>query len=343
MKSNPSLRIHGRRALVTAGALIIAASWLAWAADPQPPPAAPKKIEVITFGDLADDITEGNAFAINDTFIEAMAAEGLKKDVDYKLFFRSAQGDLAALPMLINSALDDEADLLMLLHSQTLVTGIKMNPPVPIVFGITATPFSFGLGKSDREHVPQATGTYNVYPVADLVDKIARCQPKPGRLGTLYMVGDLESTFLKDQLVKAATGAGIKVEALGYSTPEDIQPVAQQLAESEVQAFFVNWDGYFNRVFPTMVKIAREQDLPVFAVINDVDQIKSDACVMIANRETTEADSAMMAATARMVREIFDGRSPRDIPFENTGKFAPKFFYNHALAAKYGLKLPPEP
>jgi ABC-type uncharacterized transport system substrate-binding protein len=152
----------------------------------------------------------------------ALAKNGLQENRDYRIRIRSAQGEMSNLPMIVDAAIGDESDLLILFQAPTLYTALNKAPDTRKVFTLLQNPFVLGAGGSDSQHLPNLTGLYVVPPISELLEKIAEVSPKIQRLGTLYMVGNEDSVDRKNQLVRLAKERGMEVLEEGYNTQNDI-------------------------------------------------------------------------------------------------------------------------
>ena len=159
----------------------------------------------------------------------ALSNSGFKEKRDYKIRIRSAQGDMSNLSTIVDAAVGDESDLLILFQAPTLYTALNKAPNAKKVFTLLQNPFVLGAGGSDTQHLPNLTGLYVVPPIAELLEKIVECSPKIQSLGTLYMIGNEDSIDRKNELIKLAKERGLEVLEEGYNTQNDIMDSAAAL------------------------------------------------------------------------------------------------------------------
>ncbi|HZM26178.1 MAG TPA: ABC transporter substrate binding protein, partial [Gemmatimonadales bacterium] len=130
---------------------------------------------------------------------------------DYQLKLTSAQGDLTALPNLIDAAVDAKAKVIVTLQDATLQVAVQRVKSIPIVFHLLADPFAAGAGKSDSDHLPNVTGVYSPGfgdpEQTRRVELIRRIVPRARHIGVLFSPQEALSVTFKDRLTKAARDA----------------------------------------------------------------------------------------------------------------------------------------
>jgi len=278
------------------------------------------RIDLIKF--MNNSYTQTFEFNLREMLTEA----GLKEKRDYIIRYRSAQGDMTNLAMLIDAAVTDEADLMILFQSPVLYTAIKKAPNIQKIFTLLQNPFILGAGQSDNAHIANLTGMYIVPPIDELLQKISECEPKIKRLGTLYLIGNEDSIYRKDELIKSATKRNIEVVAEGYNSQNDVIDAANSLFSKNIDAAFHLQDPAQDITFPAMYNPAKNYRKPVFSVVYNMEKIGAS---VVCSTDRDEIGRKFGAMVARVLK----GGSPTDMPFENDLEL-PKHFKTNPAAVK---------
>ncbi|MCI0414841.1 hypothetical protein L0222_18855 [bacterium] len=264
----------------------------------------------------------------------ALSNSGFKEKRDYKLRIRSAQGEMSNLTQIVDAAVGEESDLLILFQAPTLYTALNKAPNSKKVFTLLQNPFVLGAGGSDSQHLPNLTGFYVVPPLAQLLEKIAECSPKIQSLGTLYMVGNEDSVDRKDELVRLAKERGMEVLAEGYNTQNDIMDSAAALLSKGPDAAVHLLDPAQDITFPALYQYARANKKPLFSVVYNMEKI---GATIVCSTDREEIGLKF----GEMVSRILKGEDPTRMPFENDISLTKHFRVNRTAATEARIALPP--
>lgn len=242
--------------------------------------------------------------------LDGLAEQGLVKGADYDVTIRNAQGDMATLNGLVDAALSNGADLLMTLSTPTLQAAMnRSNGRVPVVYSYVASGIAAGAGRSNEDHVPYVTGV-PVSPDNDAMLKlISEVLPRARRLGTLYVPGEANMVFSKNELEKAAKSAGFEVTSVGVNTSSEIPDAALALLGRKIDAICQIGGNLTAAAFGGIVRAANQAKVPVFAFQKV--QAHEGALVVLAR---DFYDSGKLAST--LAARIMRGENPKDIPFQ---------------------------
>jgi putative tryptophan/tyrosine transport system substrate-binding protein len=263
----------------------------------------------------------------------ALSKNGLQEKRDYKIRIRSAQGEMSSLSTILDAALDNESDLLILFQAPTLYTAISKAPNTKKVFTLLQNPFILGAGGSDTQHLPNITGFYVVPPIAELLEKISECSPPIKSLGTLYMIGNEDSVDRKNELVKLAKQRGVEVLEEGYNTQNDIMDSAGALFGKRPDAAVHLLDPAQDITFPALYRLARQNKKPLFSVVYNMEKIGATIVC------STDRDQIGLRF-GEMVSRILKGADPTNMPFENDVSLPKHFRVNTTAAAEANVTLP---
>jgi ABC-type uncharacterized transport system substrate-binding protein len=195
---------------------------------------------------------------------------GFLEGEHYRLKSLNAQGDMAGLNGLVDSAIADQPDLLLTISTQALQAAVQRNKNIPTVFTMVANPFSAGVAKSNSEHQTNLTGAYGAPDAAAMMPIIRQLMPKARRLGTLFSPAEVNSVYNHELVVAAAKAAGYELESKGVSTPSEISDAAQAICDQGIDAICLTNSNLAGSAFPGIIQAARKAKLPVFAFLGSM-------------------------------------------------------------------------
>ncbi len=299
-------------------------------ASPAPAPGAPGKpwrIQQISY--VESPMVEESARGFADGLREA----GLRAGVDYTLKTLCAQGDMAALGTLFDSARASGVDLYVVFSTPTLQAAIRKVTDTPVIFTVVADPILAGAGESHQVHRPNVAGVYTQGPYREMAELLGRHFPQIKRVGTLYCPAEVNSVGNKDLFTREAARCGLAVEAVAANTATDLSDAALALCGRQLDAVVQVIDNLTVAGFPTIARAADQARLPVFTFQSAT--VKQGAVFALAlDYHDTGRDAAGIAV------RVLRGESPAKIPFVPPGTV--RKFANPAQARARGLTLPEE-
>ncbi|MDT8322639.1 MAG: ABC transporter substrate-binding protein [Bacteroidota bacterium] len=265
-------------------------------------------------------------------FRSGLDLAGLKEGEDYTIVTRNAQGNADAVLSLIDATAADGTDMIISLQTPTLHTAVQRGEGLPLVFMVVANPFVISdVGRNDKDHLPFLTGVYTNTTFTAMMDYIKQAMPNVRRIGTLFSQSELNATFYKGELIDAASQAGLQLETYGVSYKSSVPQATQSLIDLGIDAICQIEDNLTSATFPSIIKVARENNIPVFSFVDE--QAHQGSVIVVA---PDYIQGAMTAAelTVRIMR----GESPGDIPFARIQKF--NHIVNLKAARDAGLDIP---
>jgi ABC-type uncharacterized transport system substrate-binding protein len=265
-------------------------------------------------------------------FRSGLDAAGLTEGEDYTIVMRNAQGDADAVLSLIDATAADGSDMIISLQTPTLHTAVMRGEGLPLVFMVVANPFVIStVGRNDKDHLPYLTGVYTNTTFTAMMEYIKATMPNVRRIGTLHSKSELNATFYKGELLTAAAEAGLQLETMGVDYKTSVPQATQSLINLGVDAICQIEDNMTSATFPSIVKVARENNVPIFSFVDE--QAHQGACIVVAPDYIQGARKA-----AELVTRIMRGEKPGDIPFERIQKF--NHIVNLKAAREAGLRIP---
>jgi ABC-type uncharacterized transport system substrate-binding protein len=239
---------------------------------------------------------------------DGLKEAGLREGADFTLRTLSAQGDMAALGTLLDSAKTAGTDVYVVYGTPTLQAAMRHVRGTPVVFSVVADPFVAGAGKSDNEHLPNITGVYTQGPYAEMAELLAKYFPQIKRVGTLFCPAELNSLANKDLFVREATRRGLSVDCVAANSPSDLPDAAMALCGHRLDAVVQVLDNQSAAGFPAIARAAAQAHLPLFTCHGFA--IKQGAAVVL-----TRDYYRVGRQTALKLERVVRGESPASIPF----------------------------
>jgi ABC-type uncharacterized transport system substrate-binding protein len=264
-------------------------------------------------------------------FRAGLKEAGLAVDRDFTLHTLSAQGDMATLPTLFDSARTAGMDLYMVYSTPTLQTALRKVRQAPLLFTVVADPFVAGAGKSDQEHLPNVTGVYTLGPYRELAELLRTHFPHIKRVGTLFCPAEANSVVNKELFVREATRCGLAVETVPANQPGELADAALSLCSRQLDAVTQVVDNLSVGGFPTIARAATQAHLPLFSCFSGA--VQQGASLALA-RDYYDAGRETALKAARVMR----GTSPAAIPFSPPSRS--QIFVNLKNAERCRLKIP---
>jgi ABC-type uncharacterized transport system substrate-binding protein len=290
-----------------------------------PPPGRVIKVDVIEYIDTPN--VEENRQGIQAGLKEA----GLGSHLEFRV--RNAQGDMAALSTMIDAALSDQSDLLIVCTTPALQAALRRAGNHNIVFSLVANPVIAGAGKNDQDHAPNVTGAYIPAPHEEGLAALRECLPNARRIGTLFAPAEVNSVLYKDELLKTAATLGLDVEVVPVSSTSEITDAAIALCSRNLDAVCQISDNLTGASFASVAQATKRARVPLMAFASG--QVRNGA-FMAVSRDFFEGGAASGQIAARVLR----GESPARIPFQRVENI--RYVFNSAAAAAVGVTIPPE-
>jgi ABC-type uncharacterized transport system substrate-binding protein len=296
-------------------------------AGPQPAAALPKKWRI----HLVELV---NAPSIDETeqgIRKGLKEAGLVEGLDYELKVGNAQGDLPTLNTLIDAALTAQADMVYTITTPALQVAMQKVQDRPLLFALALDPLLIGDRGTHEKHRANVAGVYDRSPFEEMMKILRACLPKARAIGTLYAPSESNSVNFREELEKAARGAGLQLVALPSNSTSEAADAAVALTQRGIDAICQINDNLHGAAFPTIVTAARQARLPIFSFSSG--QAAQGAAVVLSNDHFDGGrESALIAA------RVMRGESPASFPYQGITKT--RLLVNRQAAEAVGLRIP---
>jgi ABC-type uncharacterized transport system substrate-binding protein len=284
------------------------------------------KIYFIQYNDVIDVKDAENGV------LDGLRESGLEDGRDFEVKILNAQGDMATVSALIDTAVTGGADMLITFSTPTLQAALRRAQNVPVVYNYVASGLKAGAGKSNTDHAPNVTGV-SLLPANDEALALLKTHfPSIHRIGTLYCPAETNMVNAKIALDEAAKRAGIEVVYVPAETATDVPDASAALMSRDIDAVLQIPGNLTASAFGSIGEAARRSHVPVFAFQKS--QAIGGAMVVVA-RDYKDSGRHAAFLAARIMR----GESPKKIPLEDFGKTS--LIVNLDAARALGISLPP--
>jgi len=155
--------------------------------------------------------------------------------------------------------------------------------------------------------------------------------PGTKRIGTLYVPGEVNSVYYKDQLVATAKQFNLEVEAVGVSSSGEVPDGALALCGRGIDVFCQISDNLTGASFASIGQAAKKSRIPLIGFATG--QARHGA-FMTLSRDFYDNG----VSSARLAMRVLRGENPAQIPFEPVLKT--RFTLNLAAAGQLGIAIP---
>ncbi len=265
-------------------------------------------------------------------FREVLQDAGWVEGKDYSLSVTNAQGDMPTLSTMIDNALSQNADLLLLTSTPTLQAAVQKVRQVPVIFGVVANPVIAGAGRSDADHLPNVTGISSASAYGEGVAALLACLPDAKRVGTLVNPSESNCVYNLERLTEELAARGISCLSVPVSTPMEMSDAIRSLLSMGVDAVLQVAGNLFFSSFAPISKACLEARVPLFGF--DSATATEGGAVLAVARDYRAGGEDM----GRLALRILQGEKPADLPFAPISKTIVTI--NEANARRYNLTIP---
>ncbi len=241
---------------------------------------------------------------------EEFDALGFVEGRDYTLRISNAQGDMPTLMTMIDGAVSEKIDLIMVSSTPALQAVACRVHDRPVVFGNIASPILAGVATSDAQHQANLTGVSTLSDFDGMARLVRECLPHARRAGTLFVPSELNSVFNRDLLTVALKNVGIELKSVSVSSSSDVLDAAISLTEQDVDALCQVNSSILDASFSAIAQAAQTSKTPLFAFTSGLVERSGGAVGL--SRDYIQGGRDMVMLVVR----ILNGEDPAHIPIE---------------------------
>lgn len=191
--------------------------------------------------------------------------EKLGKD-NYVVNLKNAQGNMTNVQLIAEQFVKDKVDIIYAIGTNAAQTAYNVTEGTDtvVVFNAVTDPVAAGLVESNNKPGERITGVSDISPAKKQFQLVKELLPEVKRVGIVYNIAEVNSKVQIETLIPIAEEMDIEILSQGVATMQDLPLAAKQLA-SKVDAFYNTTDNMVVSATSTIVDIANEARIPVFA------------------------------------------------------------------------------
>lgn len=289
-----------------------------------PAAAAPKTIAITA-------IVEHPALdAVRDGVMRGLSDIGHAEGKDVVFRYETAHGNPATAALIAQRLVDEGVDVIVALSTPSAQAAAAATGDIPVIFAAVTDPLLAGLVTSLQTPGGNVTGVSDMAPIRDHVALIREIMPDVARLGVLYNPREANSVSSLASVMQDAGALGIEVIESRADSSAGVEAAARSLI-GRVDAIYVPTDNTVVATFETVVSVANEAGMPLFAA--DTNNVARGAIAAVG------FDYFQVGLeTAALVDRVLGGEDPGAIPVVFAS--ASDLQVNKTAAAKVGITLP---
>jgi putative ABC transport system substrate-binding protein len=203
-----------------------------------------------------------------DGALEALAEAGFVEGENLTVIQQNAEGDIAALATIAQGFVDEGVDLIISTStpaSQAAFSAVQdLEAPI-VIYNVVTDPFAAGLATAPDDHPGWIVGTQALPPVATAMETMMEIVPDAEVVGIIWNPAEKNSEVATGIAREVAGDLGIELLEANISDSSEIQTAAESLVAQDIDAFFISTDSTVVAGFEALVKVANENQIPLFA------------------------------------------------------------------------------
>ncbi|MCA1319561.1 ABC transporter substrate-binding protein [Bacillus tianshenii] len=231
-----------------------------------------KKQVVIGVTQIVEHPSLDAAFA---GFKRALEENGYKEGENVKYDVQIAQGEMSNSQTIAGNFVADEVDLIFANSTPSAQSALQATKDIPIVFTSVTDPVGAELVESFDKPGDNITGTSDTHPdaLSSTVDFMTG-EIGAKSIGVLYNAGEQNSVVQVEALKELVEAKGAKLVEASVSNSAEVKQAAESFI-GRVDAIYIPTDNTVVSAFQTVVGVANDEQIPLFA--GELDSMKLGA------------------------------------------------------------------
>jgi ABC-type uncharacterized transport system substrate-binding protein len=242
--------------------------------------------------------------------LRGLRESGLMEKEDFTLKRYNAQGEMAQLPAILDSAVADSPDLIITVTTPALIAAAKRVKDIPVIFTVASDPVALGLFKPENRPANIA-GVHDDPQMDKLLEMARKHNPSIASVGIIYDPAQPNSLISVEKLRRACRERSIILCESTATTVSELPAATQAVIQRRVGAILLSADNLVNTGFPAVNEIAQHAGVPVYVTATELMKLGASGAIGD-NYEAWGAQSGRMAA------KVLAGVPPRNLPIEAT-------------------------
>ena len=202
---------------------------------------------------------------------EAVAFRETGRDIDgerLRLLARDANLDFANINTIVESALDEGADVIITLSTPVTLAALNatldMEDPPALIFAAVYNPYAAGIADASCIKPAHVTGVESVTNYEDIVPLLLLQDPDIQTIGTIYSASETSGRAGAEEIARVGAELGLEVLEASIASVADLLPAAEGLVEKGAEAFLIPADLLTVAGLPALMQVGVENSIPVF-------------------------------------------------------------------------------
>ena len=263
-------------------------------------------------------------------FREALDAR-MPEKIEYKTLI--PEGDPGKIEQMATIFTTQNYDLVFVVGTNCAQSLAKKTSTIPIVLGAATDPQEAGLVDSWEKPGRNITGTSDLSPVDNQIDRMLELLPKASRIGVIYNPSEDNSKAIISRFKAECQKRGLTPVLATISSQNEMKQTVVSLL-GRVDILYAPTDATVQTAFDVMIKTANEIKMPVFNC--DEGTAQKGALFSVGfNYKDIGYTSGEMAA------QILQGTAlPENMPIQLVNKTS--LYFNPKQIKAFGLTVPSE-
>ncbi len=263
-------------------------------------------------------------------FLEGLSEEGFVVGENLEVNLENAQADFSTTQTIAQKFKGQNLDLVLAIATPNAQSAAGVLTDTPLVITAVTDPVAAGLVEDLVDKSKPITGTTDMNPVAKQLELIKEFVPEAQNIGILYNSGEVNSVVQVDIAKKAASEMGLNIVEGTVTNTSEVTLAASSVV-GKVDAIYLPTDNTIASAVPSIMKIAGENDVPVFAA--EKGQVENGA---IATRGIDYF--TLGKETGKIAARVLNGEDPASIPI--TGSQNLQLIVNKQSVQDFNLEIP---
>lgn len=272
--------------------------------------------------------------AAREGFIEALKDAGYEEGKNLEINYQNAQGDPNNNTAIAQNLVADGNDLILAIATSSAQAVVQATKEIPILFTGITDPVGADLVESIEKPGGNVTGTSDTHPEAikKTINTIKEFFPDTKKVGVIYNSGEPNAITNVKNAKKAMKSIGLEPVEAAITTSSEVKQAAESLL-GKIDVFYIPKDNTVVSALESVMHVANEHKIPTF--VGEADSVKRGTFA------SWGLDYHELGyTTGKMAVEIFNGKSPSEIPVQFPEKL--ELVINKTAAKKEGIKLTKE-
>ena len=263
-------------------------------------------------------------------FIDQLAEEGFVEGENLSIDLQNAQADFSTAQTIAQRFGQNNPDLVLAIATPSAQTAAKVINNSPVLITAVTDPVEAGIVENMEEPGGNITGTTDMNPVAKQLELIKEFLPEVQKIGVLYNSGEVNSVVQVKIAKKKAEKMGVELKEATVSNSSEVSLAASSLVDT-VDAIYVPTDNIIVSAMPTVLQIAHNRKVPVFASENNSVEQGAIATLGIDYYQLGKQ-------TGKMAAKILNGAEPGKMAVQSSDEL--KLYINKKSAEEINLEIP---